>query len=168
MERPFSVGDIIRVGDTTGEVLSIDLLSVKVRTFENLFVRLPNESMIKTQVTTLTKFPIRRADLKIGIAYKEDIERVKELLNNIALKNTLCLDEPAPLFILLGFGTSSVDVQFSVWAKREHFLTVKNSMYQEIKNTFDQQNIEIPFPHISLYSGEATKPMPVSISEITK
>jgi small-conductance mechanosensitive channel len=62
MERPFLIGDVIRVGDTTGEVISIDLLSVKVRTFDNLFVRLPNESMIKTQVTTLTKFPIRRAE----------------------------------------------------------------------------------------------------------
>jgi small-conductance mechanosensitive channel len=161
MERPFSVGDIISVGDTTGEVLSIDLLSVKVRTFDNLFVRLPNESMIKTQVTTLTKFPIRRADLKIGIAYKEDIERVKEILNNVAAKNTLCLDEPAPVFILLGFGSSSVDIQFSVWAKRENFLTLKNTMYQEIKKTFDQQDIEMPFPHISLYSGTATKPIPI-------
>ena len=168
MERPFSVGDIIRVESTTGEVISIDLLSVKLRTFDNLFVRIPNESMIKTQVTTLTRFPIRRADLQVGIAYKEDIERVKEILNNIATKNLLCLDEPAPLFILLGFGSSSVDIQLSVWAKKENFLTLKNSMYQEIKKTFDQQNIEIPFPHISLYSGEATKPIPVSINEMTK
>jgi small-conductance mechanosensitive channel len=96
MERPFSIGDVIRVEATTGEVISIDLLSVKLRTFDNLFVRIPNESMIKTQVTTLTKFPIRRADLQIGIAYKEDIETVKTILNEIAIKNILCLDEPAP------------------------------------------------------------------------
>ena len=168
MERPFSVGDIIRVESTTGEVISIDLLSVKIRTFDNLFVRIPNESMIKTQVTTLTRFPIRRADLQIRIAFKEDIERVKEILNNVASKNTLCLDEPAPLFILLGFGTSSVDIQFSVWAKKENFLTLKNSMYQEIKITFDQQEIDIPFPHISLYSGEAAKADLVSINELAK
>ncbi|MFT6270035.1 MAG: small-conductance mechanosensitive channel [Alphaproteobacteria bacterium] len=92
MERPFSVGDIIRVESTTGEVISIDLLSVKIRTFDNLFVRIPNESRIKTQVTTLTRFPIRRADLQIGIAYKEDIERVKEILNNVATK-------PIPILI---------------------------------------------------------------------
>ena len=80
LERPFSIGDVIKVDSTTGEVISIDLLSVKIRTFDNLFVRSPNESMIKTQVTTLTKFPIRRADLQVGIAFKEDIERVKEIL----------------------------------------------------------------------------------------
>ncbi|MDT0581528.1 mechanosensitive ion channel family protein [Brumicola blandensis] len=163
MERPFSVGDNIKVGDTIGEVISIDLLSVKVRTFDNLFVRLPNESMIKTEVTTLTKFPIRRADIKVGVAYKEDIEKVKNILTNLADANPLCLEEPAPLFIILGFGNSSIDIQFSVWAKRESFLTLKNSFYQEIKQAFDQEGVEIPFPHVSLYSGEATKPIPISI-----
>ncbi len=157
MERPFSIGDVIKVGETVGEVISIDLLSVKVRTYDNLFVRLPNESMIKTQVTTLTKFPIRRADIKVGIAYKEDIERVKVLLLDIAKVNPMCLEEPAPLFILLGFGSSSVDIQLSVWATRENFLALKNDMYQSIKKRFDEEGIEIPFPHISLYSGEASK-----------
>jgi small-conductance mechanosensitive channel len=165
MERPFSIGDVIRVEQTTGEVISIDLLSVKIRTFDNLFVRVPNESMIKTQVTTITKFPIRRADLQVGIAYKEDIESVKSILVDVATKNLLCLDEPAPLFILVGFGTSSVDIQFSVWAKRENFLQMKNTMYQEIKKAFDQQGIEIPFPHVSLYSGEASKPIPISLND---
>lgn len=168
MERPFSIGDIIRVGDTTGEVISVDLLSVKVRTFDNLFVRLPNESMIKTQVTTLTRFPIRRADIQISIAYKESIERVKEVLSDLAESNPMCLEEPAPLFIILGFASSSVDIQFSIWAKRENFLTLKNTFYQEVKQAFDRQGIEIPFPHVSLYSGEASKPIPISIVQDQK
>jgi len=162
IERPFSITDVIRVNDITGEVISIDLLSVKLRTFDNLFVRIPNESMIKSAVTTLTKYPIRRADLKIGIAYKEDIEKVRAILMAIAAKNLICLEEPAPIFILTGFGSSSVDIQFSVWSRRENFLTMKNEMYMEIKKTFDQQGIEIPFPHMSLYAGSATTPFPIS------
>lgn len=168
VERPFSISDVIKVSDITGEVISIDLLSVKLRTYDNLFVRIPNESMIKTPVTTLTKFPIRRADLKVGIAYKEDIERVREVLLDIASKNVICLDEPAPLFILTGFGDSSVDIQFSVWAKRENFLQLKNSMYQQIKKTFDEQGIEIPFPHVSLYAGSETKTFPIQIDTDNK
>ena len=162
IERPFSITDVIRVNDITGEVISIDLLSVKLRTFDNLFVRIPNESMIKSAVTTLTKYPIRRADLKIGIAYKEDIEKVRAILMAIAAKNLICLEEPAPIFILTGFGSSSVDIQFSVWSRRENFLTMKNEMYMEIKKTFDQQGIEIPFPHMSLYAGSATTAFPIS------
>lgn len=163
IERPFSITDVIRVGETTGEVISIDLLSVKLRTFDNLFVRIPNETMIKSEVTTLTKFPIRRADLKIGVAYKEDIDRVKELLLDLASKNSLCLEEPAPRFIFSGFGNSSIDIQFSVWAQRENFLPLKNSMFESIKKTFDQEGIEIPFPHVSLYTGSATRPIPITV-----
>lgn len=168
IERPFSISDVIRVSGVTGEVISIDLLSVKIRTFDNLFVRIPNETMIKTEVTTLTKFPIRRADLLIGVAYKEDIGRVKDLLLDVAKKNPLCLEEPAPLFIFSGFGASSIDIQFSVWAVRENFLELKNTMYQSIKQRFDEEGVEIPFPHVSVYAGSATDPFPLSMIDEAK
>lgn len=161
IERPFSIKDVIRVGTTTGEVIAIDLLSVKLRTFDNLFVRIPNETMIKAEVTTLTKYPIRRMDLQIGIAYREDVNKVKAVLLEIANKNLQCLEEPAPLFIIQGFGNSSVDLQFSVWAKRENFLTVKNEMFEKIKKAFDEQGIEIPFPHVSLNAGSETEAFPI-------
>jgi small-conductance mechanosensitive channel len=160
-ERPFTVGDTIRVGTTIGEVLSIDPLSVKLRTFDNLFVRIPNESLIKSEVTTLTRFPIRRADLLVGVAYKEDLKKVREILEKVADKNPLCLEEPKPRYIFLGFGESSLDIQYSVWAKRENFIDLKNSIYEEIKNAFDEQGIEIPFPHRTVYTGSATDPFPI-------
>jgi len=162
-ERPFSVGDLIRVGTTTGEVLSIDLLSVKLRTFDNLFVRIPNEILIKSEVTTLTRFPIRRIDLAIGVAYKEDIKRVRKVLEQVAERNPLCLDEPKPIFVFLGFGESSLDMQFSVWVKRENFIDLKNSIHEEIKEVFDLEGIEIPFPHRSLYTGSVTEPFPIRV-----
>jgi small-conductance mechanosensitive channel len=166
-ERPFSVGDLIRVGSTTGEVLSIDLLSVKLRTFDNLFVRIPNETLIKSEVTTLTRFPIRRIDLAIGVAYKEDIKNVRQVLEQVAAANPLCLDEPKPIFVFLGFGESSLDMQFSVWVKRENFIDLKNSIHEEIKEAFDAEGIEIPFPHRSLYTGSVTEPFPIRIIDET-
>lgn len=166
-ERPFSVGDLIRVGSTTGEVLSIDLLSVKLRTFDNLFVRIPNETLIKSEVTTLTRFPIRRIDLAIGVAYKEDIKNVRQVLEQVAAANPLCLDEPKPIFVFLGFGESSLDMQFAVWVKRENFIDLKNSIHEEIKEAFDAEGIEIPFPHRSLYTGSVTEPFPIRIIDET-
>ena len=160
-EPPFGIGDAIQVGGTTGEVLSIDLLSVKLRTFDNLFVRIPNETLIKSEVVNLSRFPIRRVDLLIAIARKEDIGRVRELLFAVAEANPLCLEEPKPLFIVAGFGASSIDLQFSVWAKRENFLELKNGMYEEIKRAFDAHGIEIPFPHTSIYAGSVTEPIPI-------
>lgn len=162
-ERPFSIGDVIRIGETTGEVLSIDMLSIKIRTFDNLFVRIPNETLIKSEVTTLTRFPIRRLDMQIGVAYKEDIDHVKRVLTEVAEKNPLCLEEPKPLYIFQGFGDSAMNLQFSVWATRENFLELKNSMHERVKSAFDQQGIEIPFPHRSIYAGSMTEPFPVKV-----
>ena len=162
-ERPFAVGDVIQVGDTVGFVLSIDLLSVKLRTFNNRFVRIPNETLVKTEVTNITRFPIRRVDLNIGVAYKEDVERVKQVLFDVARKNPLCLDEPEPFFYFLNFGNSALEFLFGVWAKREDFFKLQSSMMQQIKERFDAEGIEIPFPHRTLYTGAVTEPFPVRV-----
>jgi small-conductance mechanosensitive channel len=162
-ERPFGIDDLIQVGGTTGQVLSIDLLSVKLRTFDNLYVRIPNETLIKSEVRTLTKFPIRRIDLKIGVAYKEDLERVHAVLLDVADRNPLCLEHPAPLFLLLGFGDSAVQIQFSPWTIRENYLHLKNSILHEIKQRFEAEGIEIPFPHRTLNAGNRSEPLPVRL-----
>lgn len=164
-EQPFQIGDVIQVGGTTGEVLSVDLLSVKLRTFDNIFVRLPNESLIKTEVRTLSRFPIRRADLEIGVDYQSDLELVRNTLLEVADRNPLCLDEPAPLLIFKGFGDSSMDLQFSVWATRENYLPLKTGIQEEIKNAFDERGIDIPFPHRTLHASGQTPPLPVHIVE---
>jgi small-conductance mechanosensitive channel len=86
-------------------------------------------------------------------------------LEKVAFDNPLCLEEPKPLYIFLGFEDSSLSLQFSVWAQRESFLELKNSMYEQIKNAFDKENIEIPFPHMSLYTGNNTEPFPIKVTK---
>lgn len=162
-EQPFVVNDVITVGSTTGQVLSIDFLSIKLRTFDNKFVRIPNETIVKSEVINITHFPIRRLEVNIGVAYKEDVGKVREILLDIAHKNPLCLMEPEPVVIFQGFGTSSIDFFLGAWAAREDFLKLKNSIQEDIKKRFDQEGIEIPFPHLSLYTGAATEPFPVRV-----
>lgn len=162
-EEPFVIGEVIRVGDTTGEIIAIDLLSVKMRTFDNLYVRVPNETLVKAEITNLSRFPIRRYDLQVGVAYKENIGRVRDVLAAVADANPLCLQEPTPLIIFQGFGDSSVNLQFSVWATRDNYLVLRNSMAEQVKQAFEEEGIEIPFPHRSLYAGSATEPLPIAI-----
>ncbi len=164
-EKPFEVNDVITVGNFTGIVLSIDTMSVKMRTFDNRFVRIPNETLVKSEVINITRFPIRRVDLTISVAYKEDLEKVQRVLMEIARDNPLCLNDPAPLIILNTFGASGIDLLYLVWAAKEDWLQVKNGITLEVKKRFDAEGIEIPFPHVSLYTGTATAPMPVKIVE---
>jgi small-conductance mechanosensitive channel len=164
-ERPFEVGDLIIVGGTRGIVLSIDLLSVKLRTPDNLFVRLPNESIIKNEFTNVTRFPIRRVDVNIGVAYREDPQRVMQVLREVADANPFCLDEPEPLVLFKDFGASSLDFLLGVWVEKTQFLKLKNSIMVDIKARFDAEGIEIPFPHLTLYTGSETTPFPVQLDK---
>ncbi|WP_020404248.1 mechanosensitive ion channel family protein [Gracilimonas tropica] len=162
-EQPFKVDDIIMINQTTGTVLSIDMLSVKLRTFDNRFVRIPNEMIIKQEVTNLTKFPIRRFNATISVAYKEDISQVRDILLDVAENNEYCLSEPKPQVIFDMFGQSSIDLLLLVWAPKDEFILLKNSINEEVKARFDEENIEIPFPHVSIYSGEASKSIPIEL-----
>jgi len=150
-EEPFRVGDIIKVGDVTGSVLTIDTLSVKIRTFDNQMVRIPNETLVKSQVTNVTRFPIRRVDIRVGVSYDEDLKRVRAVLLDVAERNPNVLMEPEPIVIFEGYGESSIDFLFAVWARKEAFLAVKNSVTEQIKERFDAEGIEIPFPQRTLH-----------------
>ena len=164
-EKSFEIGDVVQLGDKTGTVFSIDLLSIKIRTFDNLLIRVPNQTVISSELTNLTRFPVRRIDTLVSVAYKEDLNKVKSILESVAKQNPLCLDEPEPVIIFQNFGTSGIDITLGVWVERTHFLKVKNSVFMEIKEAFNKEGIEIPFPRISLYTGEETKPFPMEVKK---
>jgi len=166
-EKPFVVNDLVQVGQTTGRVLSIDMLSVKLRTFDNRFVRIPNENLVKTEFINLTRFPIRRADITVGVAYKENVARVRELLFQVAREHPRVLMEPEPQFYFQDYGASSLDFLFGIWVWSDHFFEVRNEVREEIKRRFDEADIEIPFPHRTLYTGAVTDPFPIRIVEGT-
>lgn len=166
-EKSFEIGDVVRIGDKTGTVYSIDLLSIKIKTFDNLLIRIPNQSVISSELTNVTRFPIRRLDFQIGVAYKEDLRKVKTVLESVARNNPLCLEEPEPYILFQTFGDSSINITFGVWFEKANYAAVKNSVFIEIKEAFDREGIEIPFPHVSIYAGEASKPFDVNIHKTT-
>lgn len=163
VEKPFEIGDFIEADATIGEVVGIDMLSVKLRTPDNLYVRIPNETLIKTRVVNRSRFPIRRLDLTVGIAYAEDVERVEALLLELAEQNPVCLEEPKPFVLVTAFGPSSVDLQFSFWVPKDKVLEGRSSIMVAIKKALDREGIEIPFPHTSVYAGSHSEPFRVQL-----
>lgn len=146
-EKPFVIGDLIQVGTTVGEVISIDLLSVKLRTLDNLLVRLPNETLLKSEIKNLTRFPIRRLDLPLDVDYKSDLDEIRRLLDEVVAAETRCLVEPAPQLVCLGFGESAVRLRFSVWTATANAIDLHSQLLLAIKKTFEAHTIGFPFPH---------------------
>lgn len=159
-ERPFTIGDTIRIGDTTGEVLSIDALSVKLRTLDNLYVRIPNETVIKAEVTNITWFPIRRYDLIVGIAYDADVDAARQALLAATERIPFCLANPEPFTMVTGFGDSAINIQLSAWAHKDRFRDLRNALHAAIIEEFRERGIEIPFPQRTL---SANTPIPVAV-----
>ncbi len=164
-EKPFEIGDVIQVGSTTGFVESIDSLSIKVKTFDNQFVRVPNENMIKTEVTNITRFPKRRVNLDVSVAYKEDLKRCVAILKEIAAEAPLALKDPEPITMLTSFGDSGINILFGVWCNTSDYFALKSDLIIRVKERYDAENIEIPFPHVSIYAGEASGPIKISNQE---
>ena len=150
-EQPFVIGDIIQVSGQTGEVVSIDLMSVKLRTFANLLVRVPNETLLKSEITNLTHFPIRRFDLQVRIRFGVDLTRARAVLKEVADAHPLSLDEPAPLILFVEFGESGAQVQFSVWAATPSYLDLANSIPDRVREAFEAEGIPFGVPERILH-----------------
>ena len=160
-EGSFEVGDTIQItlirGHTIeGEVISIDLLSVKLLTQDNVYVRLPNEQLIRAPVQNLSKFPIRRIPITLAINFDEDIIKVRRVLLDVAQKYPLVLADPKPAVTVTSFGESSIEILFAVWCQRENFLKVKDELHERIRNGFVDNQIEIPVPKM----GFVDRPIP--------
>lgn len=153
-EKPFEMGDVIQTGDITGTVLSIDLLSIKIQTFDNRFVRIPNETIIKTNVINLTKFPIRRMDIRFQVSYNADIEKVIDTCAKIAQRNRYALDNPEPLILVDSFDNSGINILFGIWFERSQLVSLKNSIIIDIQRRFAEEQIEIPYPKMDVYIKE--------------
>ncbi len=162
-ERPFEKGDIIEVGNFIGTVEEIGLMALTLRTFDNRSVRIPNETLVKNNVVTVTRYPIRRVDLSIGVSYNEAIDCVMEILRKVAEEHPAVLDEPEPMIVFNGFAESSLNFVIGAWATKEDVLRVKNELPLRIKEAFDREGIEIPFPHRVLAGGKAMEPIPVVV-----
>ncbi|MDR1867065.1 MAG: mechanosensitive ion channel family protein [Treponema sp.] len=151
-EKSFKVGDTIQIGNTLGIILSVDLLSVKVRTFDNIFVRIPNETLIQNNLMTLSRFPIRRLDLTFTVAYSEDLEKIRDVVLDITAKNHFVLVNPGPLFRVDKLDLSGVQIILNVWFDSNYLLDTKTSMLMDIKQRFEKECIEFskiniqPFP----------------------
>jgi len=158
LENNFRVGDVVRIGGVAGLVESITLRVTVLRDLEGKVHVIPNGSI--EVITNMTK-EWSRVVLNIGVAYKEDVDRVIEILKQIgdelyedpAFKPMII--EPVEVLGLDNFGDSSVDIKLIMKTQPLKQWTVGRELRRRIKRRFDEEGIEIPFPHRTVYMGEA-------------
>jgi small-conductance mechanosensitive channel len=153
-DQPFEIGDAVDIGGDAGEVLDISLFSTRLRTFENKYLRIPNDTVANAKIINLTYYDLRRLEVPVGIAYKEDVGVAVEIIRNVIKKNKHVLAEPEPQVLVAGFGESSIDLTIRAWVQRKELLTARTELIKEIKGALDDAGLEIPFPYRTLTFGE--------------
>lgn len=143
MEKSFQIGDKIKVGSTIGTVSSIDLLSVKILTTNNTMIRIPNESLIKSEVTNITRYESRRLDINLKVSIEEDLANIKKLLLDLAQRNVLILKTPLPYISIQDLDSSDIYLQLSVWSNQKNYDNLRDSLYEDIALAFQKHNISI-------------------------
>ncbi len=165
MENQIRVGDVVTINEKTGVVEDITLRTTILRDLEGTVHIFPNGTI--QYVSNRTK-DWSRAVLDVGVAYKEDVDRVMEVLREIG--EELAADEvhrqnilePLQVLGVEDFGNSQVVIKVMVTTRPLRQWEVARELRRRIKKRFDKEGIEIPFPHLSLYFGEASKPIAVT------
>ena len=150
-EGSIHVGDTIIVGDVTGIVDEVKLLSVRVHTYDNQMVRIPNSTIIGSNLTNNSYHNKRRLTLKVGVDYSTDMRKALETLQKAPSLCPTVLSDPAPAVWFDGFDASSINLVVAVWFKPVDFLQTKNDLYVAMKQVLDEAGISIPFNQLDVH-----------------
>lgn len=150
--KPFVLGDYI-IDDTTGEegtVSNISIFYTRLITIDNKVVLIPNGKLSDSCITNVSMMEKRRIDIYVTVSYSADLQKTKNVLNNVAISQVLRLEgEPIDIFVS-ELKDSAVEMGIRVWTKNEDYWTLKWKMTEDIKNALDANHIEIPFPQLDV------------------
>ena len=149
--RPFRVDDYILGAGESGTVKKIQLFTTELATPDNIKVMVPNSKLFGDVIKNVTAYDTRRVDLVIGIGYSSDIQKAYDVMMDIITKDERILPEPAPQIAVSELADSSVNFVVRPWVKKEDYWPVKFELTRKIKEAFDKNNIEIPFPQQTVH-----------------
>ncbi|HRX85766.1 MAG TPA: mechanosensitive ion channel, partial [Phycisphaerae bacterium] len=151
-ERHVKVGDLVMVGDDLGEVTAISIRSTRVRSVDGIDLVIPNSDFVTSKVVNWTLQDSRiRGKLDVGVAYGSDVQKVRQILLEVARKEARVLLDPEPAVWFTNFGNNSLDFTLACWyptAGDRWFAMI--DMRYEIDRRFREAGIEIPFPQRTL------------------
>lgn len=148
--RPFNVGDFIEMGSMSGTVKEIQIFQTFLDTPDNKRVVIPNGQLSNNSLINYTRTPTRRVDMKFNVGYNSDIKQVKDIIRNIIDNNEMILKESEILVRLEALADSSMIFIVKVWTLNENYWNVYYDVTESVKNNFDKNGIEIPYPKMDV------------------
>jgi len=144
--RPFSVGDIVDIGNTSGVVDEIGLFVTEMHTFDNIAITMPNSKIWGNEIKNYTQNDKRRVDMEFGIAYDDDMDKAMNIVKEVLAADERVLEEPEPLVAIGNLGDSAVVIRVRPWTQTANVWPLRYDITKRIKERFDEEDVSFPFP----------------------
>ncbi len=155
--RPYKAGDFIDAAGRFGNVTEIDLFTTILQTFDNQQIIIPNSQVWGEQIVNHSHHPVRGVDMVVSVAYGENTDEARKVIDEVLKTNANVLSDPAPFVEVETLNDSSVDFRVRPFTKGENYFDVLYSVPEQMKKALDAAGIEIPFPHRKVIMVNETK-----------
>lgn len=149
--KPFKVGDFIEAQGQSGSVKEIQIFNTIISTPDNKIIIIPNGGLSTGITKNYSKEEMRRVDWEFGIAYGDNYDTAKEVIEKLLASDERILKEPAYFIALNSLGASSVNLVVRAWVKASDYWDVYFGMNEKVYKTFAKENLNIPFPQMDVH-----------------
>jgi len=157
IEKPFKIGDQVNIDGMHGFVEEIRIIATTIRTYDGLYVRIPNQTVFTTKMINYVGNIARRFEYMIGIRYSDDADKATNIIKNVIELYPFALKNPKPLVYVDNLGDNAVNIKVRIWAPVSEWFDLKQVMLWKIKTTLENAGIEIAFPQRTLWFANEHK-----------
>jgi len=165
IERPINIGNSVNIEGTAGIVEDVRIISTTIRTFDGLYIRVPNQKVFTASITNFVANVARRFEYVVGIRYSDDADKALTIIKNVIEEHPLALKNPAPQVFVDNLGDSSVNIIVRIWSPSTEWFGVKTELLWKIKKAIEKEGIEIPFPQRVLWFANGLRAEQIKSSE---
>lgn len=147
VQEPFRIGDVVQVGDYIGKVENIEARSTSIKTFDGQRVIIPNADMFSSSVTNFSAHPERRLEIIVGVHYSTDLNKASRVIMSQMTEMSEILTKPAPKILFSDFADSAINISVKFWVDKDsNVFGIRSELIGKIKESFEIENINIPYP----------------------
>jgi len=157
LNQPFTIEHYVEAGGHAGSIKELNLMATTMLTPDNRKIVIPNRSIWGGSIVNYSAMDTRRIDMVIGIGYSSPIGKARDILMNILNSDKRVLKDPEPTIEINELADSSVNFVFRPWCNSGDYWPLKFNLMRSVKEAFDKEGIEIPFPQTDVHLHNVEK-----------
>lgn len=166
IERPVKIGDGVDIDGTVGIVEDVKIMSTALRTYDGLYVRIPNQTVFTSRITNFVANVARRFQYVVGIRYSDDADKALEIIKNLIEEHPFTLKNPEPQAFVDSLGDNAVNIIVRIWSPVSEWYGVKMELLWKIKQALEREGIKIAFPQRVVWFANELKEQEIRNSEL--